>query len=260
MEKLKLGPLTSKLLNEAKWKNQDKYPAWQSYADECERLLHFATQRDQWDRFWSKLTADNTRQRDSALNELRVAFHFEDNSFSIVNWEPIGNQAMEGEFLIQGTSGIQTFVEVKSPGWQGELFRFKSPSELPEAQQKYALDRKEKPKYIDLEGGPFSPAEGIQFAIKKAYPKFTSNTPNVLVIADDLFVSLEHGTEMRSQIALYDKDGCFAGPEYEKLGGVGIFWASNNLEKYWYEMKLFLNPHSLQSTALPEDMRRAFRG
>ena len=145
MEELQLGPLTSRLLNEAKWKGQDKYPAWQSYADECEMLLDFAKQKDQWDRFWSKLTAGDTRQRDSALNELRVAYHLEDNSFSIVDWEPVGNQAMEGEFLIQGTSGTQTFVEVKSPGWQGELFGFKSPPELSEAQLKYALKRSTQP-------------------------------------------------------------------------------------------------------------------
>ena len=128
MEKLKLGPLTSRLLSEAKWKGQDKYPALQSYADECERLLEFAIRKGRWDRFWSRLVANHTRQRDSALNELRVAYHLDEKSFSVVNWDPTGDQTKEGEFLIQGISGLPIFIEVKSRELEGELFQF---SEMP---------------------------------------------------------------------------------------------------------------------------------
>ncbi len=229
-----------------------------AFGVECESLLDLVRLEGQLDRFWSRLTTRDVRQRDSALNELRVACHLRDHSFRIVDWEPVGAKAQEGEFLIEGPSGAQTFVEVKSPSWQGELFNFQDPSTLPDLLRRRALDRVKLPKDQNLEGGPFNPVSGIRFAIEKTYPKLTDSTPNLLVIADDLRVGLEHGTEMRAAIALSAKDGCFGDSAFERVGGVGMFWLVNDCKKCSYEMALFVNPHSLSKTRIPDDLRSRF--
>ncbi|HLW78363.1 MAG TPA: hypothetical protein VKU44_02090 [Terriglobia bacterium] len=83
-----------------------------------------------------------------------------------------------------------------------------------------------------------------------------------MIIADDLFVGLQHGTDVAAEMALYEKrsQGCFTDERYANLGGVGIFWIENDGQRICYEMRLFLNPHALPSTLLPDDMRLGFRG
>jgi hypothetical protein len=143
------------------------------------------------------------------------------------------------------------FVEVKSPGWEGEL-----------SDTERAAGRTRRPKYLHAEARAIAPWERIQFAVKKAYKKFSSDRPNLLVIADDLFVSLQHGTELHVGQALYGTldGGCFTNSTYENIGGVGIFWVEQNDREIWYEMRLFINPYALRSTSLPTDMQLAFRG
>ena len=114
-----------------------------------------------------------------------------------------------------------------------------------------------------------APWKGLRYAVDKAYSeqkKFRENTPNLLVVADDMHVSLAHGTELQAFQALYSPirtdPGYFADGRYERLGGVGIFWHEQELDKVGigYHMKLFLNPNALEATALPNDMREAFKG
>jgi hypothetical protein len=86
------------------------------------------------------------------------------------------------------------------------------------------------------------------------------NTPNLLVIADDLFVSLWHGTGLQMGTALYDSrdGGYFTNASRQNLGGVGVFWITHNGSEILYTMKLFLNPHALPAVAIPEELARAF--
>jgi hypothetical protein len=245
-----LGPLTSTVLDRARWRGQDDFPSSQEWADEVERILSFAHARGQFTRpYLSRLIA-SVSQRDSALEELRVAFFFDRNSFRVLRWNPIGAKGMEGEFTISGPSLIQEiFVEVKSPGWESELSR-----------QEIEAGRKSVPKYINGEARWFDPAAAIRFAIDKAYPKFRDDQPNLAVIADDLFVSLQHGTDLSAWRALYGRDGVFTNSDYENLEGVGIFWTVNNDREIWYRMRLFLNPNARAAVRLPEDFRKAFTG
>ena len=82
--------------------------------------------------------------------------------------------------------------------------------------------------------------------------------PNALTRPRPGFVSMEHGTEIFANMALYDtrNSGCFTGHEYENLGGVAIFWMGNTMSESWYEMRLFLNPFATEP--LPEDVRQTF--
>src|SRR5262245_59335252 len=241
------GPLTSTVLDRARWRGQDEFPSSQEWADEVERIFSFADARGQFTRpYLSRLIA-STSQRDSALEELRVAFFFERNSFRITEWGPRGGR---GEFMVSGPSAIrEIFVEVKSPGWESELTR-----------QELDAGRKALPKYINGEARWFDPINSIRLVIKKAYPKFRPDQSNLLVIADDLFVSLQYGTDRSAKAALYERDGYFSDNAYENLEGVGIFWTVNNDREVWYRLRLYLNPNATATVRLPEDFRKAFHG
>ena len=145
--------------------------------------------------------------------------------------------------MIKCPSGKQVFTEVKSPGWE---------SELEEAELKAGRAKQEK--YKDMEGGAVAPHAAIQFAIKKAYKKFDPASPNLLVIADDLFVQLETAPEMFAQQALYDSGGCFTSSTYQNLGGAGIFWVDRDCDPLNYKLKLFLNDKAPSTVAIPEEM------
>jgi hypothetical protein len=151
--------------------------------------------------------------------------------------------------LVTGPSGVSTFVEVKSPGWEGEL-----------SDEEIMSGRKNQPKHLYCEARAVGPWERVKFEVDKAYKKFTPANPNLLVVADDLFVSLAYGTDLQMAMALYEKrtNGCFSDSKYANLGAVGAFWTVNNGREIWYEMKLYVNLHALKSSAIPEDMRLAF--
>jgi hypothetical protein len=244
---IRLGPLSRSIATGARWLKEDEYPAWQKYADELERLAAFANREGQFSNYLPRLQGRKS-ERDSALAELRVAFHFDANAFKITEWKPVGAGATEGEFTVAGPSGSATFVEVKSPGWEGEL-----------SEEEKRGGRARLPKYLHLEGRFVAPWERIQFAVEKSYKKLAATRPNLLVIADDLFASPRHGTETHVDQALYDarSNGCFAGPKFQNLGGVGIFWEEDASA---YHMKLFLNRFALPPTSLPDDMQARFDG
>jgi hypothetical protein len=84
----------------------------------------------------------------------------------------------------------------------------------------------------------------------------------LLVLADDLFVSLAHLPEVFVARPLYSRDGYFADRRYERLGGVGIFSFDKEVGKrtVGYHMRLFLNPNALPATTLPPEMREVFKG
>src|SRR5271157_4025019 len=134
-----LGPLGSALKTGARW--TDEYPAWQKYANELEALLQFTKASGQFPQYLGALQGSNS-QRDSALEELRVAYHLEQNGFTVTEWRPVGDAGNEGEFMVRGRSNRSVFVEVKSPGWEGEL-----------TVEQRRSGRLNYPKYINGEGG-----------------------------------------------------------------------------------------------------------
>jgi hypothetical protein len=243
-----LGPLTSTIMKRARWRGQDEFPSSQLWADEFEKVVSFAEVQGQFESYLGDLTASAT-QRDSAIAELRVAFYFHRNQFKIAGWRPIGSASKEGEFLVRGPSGVDTFVEVKSPGWEGEL-----------SEEERKAGRTKQPKHINAEVRWVAPWKRMQFAVNKAYEKFSPDIPNLLVIVDDLFWGFQHSPERHAGEGLYSTYHCgsFTNSAYSNLGGVGIFWVESNSKGIWYEMKLFLNPNA--RSPLPYDMGEAFHG
>jgi hypothetical protein len=245
-----LGPVARRLVSPARW--TDAYPSCETFSKELDALLLFAEEQGCLQQFVPKLESRDG-QRDDALSELRVAYWLHHNDFPIVKWEPSGLNRKIGECLIDTPESQKVFVEVKSPGWEGEL-----------SVEARLAGRTKQPKHQDGEGGSFGNWDALQkcIASPKTYPKFAPNQSNLLVVADDLKVSL-HNTIRHVKIALYADHkgygelGYFTSARFENLGGVAIFGASSyffsnrGLE---YEFQIFDNPFALASTRLPESL------
>lgn len=245
------GPVARRLISPERW--TDQYPAWPAYAKELEALLLFADEQGCLPDFVPKLESRNG-QRDDALSELRVAYLLHHNQFPIVQWEPPGLNGKIGEYLIGTPEGRHVFTEVKSPGWEGEL-----------SDEERRAGRTREPKYQQGAGGAFGNWQAVQrcIASDKTYPKFTPTQPNLLIIADDLKVSL-HDSLNHVEIALYadhrlyGETGCFTSARFGNLGGVGVFRAFSAAfsddRGVEYEFQLFDNPFALPSTKLPDSL------
>ncbi len=247
-----IDSLVATVRDGARWRDEKAFPSHQKFSDEVEKVLAFAVAQDRFAAYLPRLRG-RWNQFESALAELRVAFYLHRNQFRVQNWEPVGARGVpgEGEFSVAGPSGVLVFVEVKSPGWEGEV-----------SEEERRSGRLKQPKNLYCEGRWVAPWQKVQSAVAKAYKKLRSDNPNLLIVADDFFVSLQHDTDMQVGAALYAArtEGCFSDRRYENLGGIGIFWIEQNDREIWYGMRLFLNPHASQRCSLPEDMRRAFFG
>ena len=237
-----LGPLTTRLKGEASW--GDRYPAWQVYADECERLLQFLQTHNQLDRYWPRLIAKR-QQRDEALNEMRVAWFLESLGYSVSDWEPTDAPGFKVEFAVNTGPHQKAFVEVKSPGWE---------SELTEAERKNG--RTKPPKYIDMEGRAAGPIQLIQRTVAKAGPKFTGKSPSLIIVSDDCFVNLGDWGWGPLQIALTQNsiawgEGLFCQFRYNHVGAVGLCWLGQGAQ---YRSICIANPNAILTATLPSDM------
>jgi hypothetical protein len=247
--------LVELLLRDAKWKGQDAYPATQDFLLELDNLLGFLKLQNRLDAFWPRLSDSRPAERDDALQEIRVARFFAANAFPVVQWEPAGNGKYIGEFSIQGAQSEPIFVEIKSPGWEGQL-----------SQAERDAGRTKQPKYEDLRGGPDDPWRGIRASVKKAYPKFSPSQSNLLVIADDRFTPLATWGRLGAEQALLIKNnqldgepGYFTSSAFENLGGVALFKAEDEvLEGLHYTLILFPNPMALRGAALPKSFVETF--
>jgi len=173
----------------------------------------------------------------------------------VAEWKPAGNGHFVGEFTVQGFDDPAIFVEIKSPGWEGQL-----------SQDQREAGRMKRGKYQHLEGGADDPWRGIRRSVKKAYPKFRPSQPNLLVIADDRFVPLATWGKLAAEQALLlassildDEVGYFRTLEFENLGGVGLFKQEIEMvllpeiseKPLRYEFQLYANPMARAETALP---------
>jgi hypothetical protein len=228
---VRLGPKASAIYDGAQWAGGG-YPSHQMFADELECLLEFAASGGVLS-MYSKELRGRANQRDSALEELRVGKLLSDSGFPVVEWRPVGLAPKEGEFVVRGEDGIGIFVEVKSPGWEGEV-----------SEAERAAGRLVEAKYSGHEAFYGNGGAKVEFAIEKAYPKFHPANHNLLVIADDLFVPLGIASSLWAGDALYWDKGKFSDNTYENLAGVGFLVKQQKNYRTWSEMKLFLNPHA----------------
>jgi len=245
-QSVNLGPLTLHLVRASNW--DDIYPAWQGWANECEGLLEFADVHGQLQRFWPRLTAKK-QQRDEALNEIRVARLLSDMGYPILGWEVMDAAPLNVEFEISIGGRATAFIEVKSPGWEGELG---------EAERRSGRAKQEK--YLDLEARPADPIGVIRRTVEKARPKFTGSTPSLLVIADDCFVNLGEWGWGPLKMALTSRtiaygDGLFHQIIYSVLGGVSLFRVSGvDQVGVKYSSLCLPNQNAMHTATLPNEL------
>lgn len=177
-----LGPRTRALLNRSTWSERSEYPAHQAWADECEQILSFLEVEDVFEQFLPRLS---TGEWEGALAEARAAFFFKRNGFKITSWQPRAKPQIPGDLEIQWMDTEAIFVEVKGPGWEGEL----TPDEI-------AAQRQHQPKYIQAEARPIDAFERVSYAIGKAVPKFETTRANLVVVVDDFFFSPLEGPKV----------------------------------------------------------------
>ncbi len=211
-----------------------------NWKKEINKWLVFIKNKGELKRFIPRLTKTNNSKRDEVLAEISSAYLLENElNFVVIGWEIPTKNNKNVDFVIKGNSD-EIFCEVKSPGWEGEL----SKKEILEG-------RKDQSKYKHLEWRSFAHWKNIRYAIKKANPKFLSNCKNLLVIQDDLFVSiLDFPTKTPIDIALYEETGqynnekgYFANSDYENVGGI-LFIDINPTNSKKYKIKFFPNENS----------------
>ena len=199
---LKVGPHLRRVIDGAAWPKTDLFPARQEQADDCERLFEWADRHGQFERFLSSLQA-RPRQRDATISEIRSACFLESLGGRIISWEPMAT-TRAGEFEVQWPDGPVIFVEVKGPTWEDELTE--------KGEQRDA--RKLQPRFIDGDPHWVDTRVEVRYAALKTMGKLKTDRPNLLVVADHLFVSpvkdLEPG----------DLSAILADPEFTGLGGV----------------------------------------
>jgi len=116
---VRLGPVARKLLSPDVW--TDGYPGPEAYVKELDVLLKFADDKACLSKFVPNLEARN-KQRDEALNELRLAYLLDSLNFPVVQWDPPGLNGKIGEFLLDSPEKIQS----KAPAGRANYLRHRS--------------------------------------------------------------------------------------------------------------------------------------
>lgn len=256
-------PLLFELASGAAWSGQDDFPAFPEWADEVERCLQFAQTRGQWGRYLPRLR-EVKEHRDEALAEIQGAYFLETHAgLPVAEWEPPGANGKRGDYLVKLPDGRDLFVEVKAPGWEGEIAEI----------QGQASPRLQQPKYLDGDGGATVPWWSVRKAIQKAQKQLPADRPTMVLIADDLQAPLNFRPS-QVEIALYQpkgrgshegefdylaEPGCFADSRFQNVGAVGILNVLLLLgaPSVTYSFRVFHNPKALAAVRVPEG---AFRG
>ncbi len=210
---------------------------------ETNKWLSFIQDKNQLNRYLPRLTKVNKAMREETLAEIASAYVIEKLlGYTIVNWEEKTVGDYDVDFVIKEGTG-RIYCEVKSPGWESELTK----KELKKGDQ----GRKGKPKYLPHEFRSIAPWKSIRFVIKKAYPKFLPTSKNLIIVKDDLRVSiLDWPNKTPIENALYEETGqinnevgYFANRDYENVGGI-LFIDINPTNSKKYKVKFFPNENS----------------
>jgi len=242
-------PILHSIAQGAEWTTEDEFPAAPEWADEHEQWLAFVDSKGELARFLPRLKK-SAYQRDRTFSEIGIAYYLETRrSLPIIEWEPTGNEAKTGEYMVQGPTG-PIFVEVKTGGWQKDIV---------EEQGRHS-PRLSQPKYINAEARSVAPWAVIRNAIANAYPKFTSTMPSLLIIREDYLAPLD---TFNKDIALFcpgrgkqgdgylAENGYFLDSRFERLGGLAIFSVELGIRGLRYSFSVSHNPNAVQAVRLP---------
>jgi hypothetical protein len=149
-----------------------------------------------------------------------------------------------GDLEIQWNATSPIFIEVKGPGWEGELT----------VEEKRGT-RKRKPKYINAEGRWVDSVKRIMYSVEKAMPKFASGRPNLLVVSVDLFVS---PLDMAQNILVPRLISELKQPEFARVGGLLLFNPICNWEGINYRTRFIQNSAAEAQSKLPFEVVKSF--
>lgn len=253
--------LLYKMLEESVWKDQDAFPSDDVWAKEVENWLEFIKSKGQIDRFWSRLTKQDTKKRDEALAEIRSAYFLDKRlGFSIADWEPKSNKGKKCDFVLSVNSN-NIFCEVKNPGWESDFVK----------EQGIGTQRLKMPKYVHCEARAVDNSGAIRNAINKAYEQLPQNEKNLLIIDDDLWMPILDESSISDSIELplsisrtlyYEpslspfvdtkQKGCFTTDLYQQLSGILLLHIVNVNGVISYRNKIFDNPFAVNK--LPKEL------
>ncbi len=222
------------VLGDTKRKEWEAFPSSDVWRDEISRWLTFLKLQKQLNRFYPRLNSSPTKRNETLAEILCSYFMQMKLGFRIADWEVETANRQNVEFVIKNRAE-RIYCEVKSPQWEGEL----SPSERD-------AGRKKLPKYLHAEVRTYSNNGKVQYAIKKAYSKFLPNTKNLLIVNDNLFVSLIDSSD-DIENALYDiDDGYFSNSKFENLGGLLVLECSLS-DRINYRHNFYKNNFAIKS-------------
>jgi hypothetical protein len=238
-----LGSLTRVMLGRASWGAESAFPSTQKWADEVERVLRFLDVQGVLDGFLPRLCGREA-ERDGALAEARMGFFFSRNGFRILRWEPVEVLNRPGDLDIQWGDTEPIFVEVKGPGWEGEL-----------SQEAREAGRLNAPKYVNAEARFVDPVERVEYAINKALPKFASSRVNLVAVVDDLFFS---PTEIPAVILNGRLKRFYADPQYRVVAGVFLMNPVSHVHASEVEYRSHFVPNENAMKHLPDVVATGF--
>jgi hypothetical protein len=246
-------PLLHELVQGAQWVGTDEFPSCVEWADAHETWLRFVKDTGGFAHYLPRLQGPK-ETRDETFAEIAVAYFLVTRcGMPLLEWEPLGANGKRGEFLL-GRQPV--FVEVKSPGWEDEIVQAEGRD----------TERLKQPKYIHAEARATAPWASIRHAVRKAYPKMPDTMPTLLVINDDLGVSLLDWGAIVTEIGLYTprnpghttgylaEDGPFVDARCARLGAVGVFRVDMVGDGIRHRFAIFENPHALPAVAVPPDV------
>lgn len=222
-----------------------------SWKNEIEKWLSYIKNKGELERYLPRLTKMNSRKTNEALAEISSAYLLESIlNLRVTDWEVPTNSDKNVDFTVYLNSE-EVYCEVKSPSWTSELSK----------KEKLGI-RKAQGKYIKNEVRFFGHWKNINYAIKKAYPKFLSNCKNLVIINDNLWVNiLDFPTDIQIKIALYNDSvtyggikGVFVNRDYENVGGVLFININPSSQERIYKYKFVDNPNALKPYKLPTNI------
>lgn len=232
-----------------------RLPSCLEWADEHEAWLRFVKDGGALHHYLPRLRGPKEK-RDEAFAEIAPAYFFGTKcGLSIFEWEPAGANGKLGEYLMGFDRRQPVFVEVKAPGWEQEIAKAEGQESL----------RLQQPKYIQAEARATAPWASVRHAVTKAYPKFLDTLRNLLVINDDLVVTLLDWSPTVTKIGLYTpksvghtsgylaEDGPLADGRFERLGAVAVFNV-RLVSTIEYRLRIFENPHALPAVVVPPEI------
>jgi hypothetical protein len=239
----------------ARWRGRDQFPSCDEWKREIDLWLQHAQQKSQLERYRPRLNAKRV-QRDEALAEIYGAYVMEELlGFEVVDWERPTVGGLDVDFVVRARAS-EILCEVKSPGWEGQL-----------TQDERKAGRTDLPKHIVGDGRWIATWERVRYTMNKAYPKFPSNTQNLLVLVDDFFVAIGVAAYAFGGYVPFSGSATDRGhaqecveSHWENLGGVLLAQCYHHmLAGMQHACQYFANPRARSPIlAFPERIERIF--